>query len=149
MPPLPNSPGPASAPSSVGGSALNLPGWYLYDSDWKPGTIVQFAPLGSVPRVVVAASDGTLQWVDTEHVRHGEKPANLPRLATDHSAGHRPHTLRLYQNKWMLASPDGRVLKEYPNDEVGVRDANAHHDRLEPELAKARAEAEKPARKPA
>jgi hypothetical protein len=95
--------------------------------------------------VYVAANDGTFRLVDMEHVRHGDKPPMLPRLATDFSAANRPHTLRLYQGKWLLARPDGRMLREYPNDEVGQRDAQAHWERLEPEIVKLKAIEAKPA----
>jgi hypothetical protein len=138
MPPA-NTPGPASAPSQVGTPLpAALPAWFLADSEWQPGKIVTFAPLGSVPRFVVAGDDGTFSWVDMQHVRHGDKPAILPRLATDFAGGKRPHTLKLHHGKWLLARPDGRMIKEYDNDEPGQREAHAHYDRLEPELAKLR-----------
>ena len=145
MPQQQPSSGPASAPSQTGAPLpAAIPAWFLADSDWKPGKIVQFAPLGSVPRFVVASDDGTFTWVDMEHVRHGDKPAALPRLATDFSGGKRPHTLRLYHGKWMLARPDGRVVKEYDANEQGHKEAMAHWDRLEPEAAKLREEKAEP-----
>jgi hypothetical protein len=126
--------------------ASSIPAWHLSRNEWQTGKIIQFAPLGSVPRFVIASDDGTFAWVDMDHVRHGDKPAMLPRLATDFAGGKRPHTLKLHQGKWLLARPDGRMIKEFDNNEQGKREADAHYDRLEPELAKIRLAQAEPAR---
>ena len=127
----------AAAPPLVAGLRL----WYVgKNNEWKSGTFVQFQPRAALPHVLIAADDGTFAWVEMDHVRHGEKPTALPKLYSTLPGGIRQHTLKLYNNNWLLARPDGRVIKEYPDDEEGQKAAQAHYAKLEPEAAKKEAE---------
>jgi hypothetical protein len=138
MPPKPD-PDPTTVADPVAAPTLSsgLRLWFVgKNNEWKSGTFVQFQPKSNQPHVLIAADDGTFAWVEMDHVRHGDKPTALPKLYSTLPGGIRQHTLKLHNNNWLLARPDGRVLKEYPDDEQGMRDAHAHYAKLEPEAAK-------------
>src|SRR5712671_2895054 len=99
---------------------------------WLPGKVLSFVPTGTGERnitAVVAAKDGRVVSAKLEAIRHGtDMPKSLPAVHGFLPGGARQHTIKFYQGRYLVASPDGIIKGDFETEE----EAKARHAALEP-----------------